>query len=243
MDLGYNTLMPIIVGFLAQLVDGSVGMGYGVISSSIYLSFGLTPAVASATIHTSEVFSTLSSSISHLRFGNVDKDFVKMLACTGIVGAVIGAVTISTLNLPSITKAVRMYLVVVGVIILLRGFGLNIVLKKLNIYLLGLVGGFLDAVAGGGWGPIVTSTLIMNGREPRTSIGTANTSEFFVTFSQFIVFMLLIGPVFVVTAFLQAIGAVVASPIAAYICKRIDRKALTIIVSVAMIALNLVKVL
>lgn len=236
------SVFPVLVGFLAQLVDGAVGMGYGVVSSSIYLSLGLTPAVASATVHTSEVFSTLSSGIAHLKAGNVDRDFVKKLVCTGIVGAVVGAVTVSTLNFPSITKLVRMYLIVIGIIILLRAFGLNIVLRKLNTHLLGLFGGFLDAVGGGGWGPVVTSTLIMNGREPRISIGTANTSEFFVTFSQFVVFMLLVGPTFVVTALLQAVGAVIASPIAAYACKRIDRKVLTCTVGVAMVALNLVKV-
>lgn len=237
------SVFPVLVGFLAQLVDGVVGMGYGVISSSIYLSLGLTPAVASATVHTSEVFSTLSSGIAHLKAGNVDKDFVKKLVCTGIAGAVVGAVTISILNIPSIVKIVRGYLFIVGAIILLRAFGLNIVLKRINIPFLGLVGGFLDAVGGGGWGPIVTSTLIMNGREPRISVGSANTSEFFVTFAQFIVFMVLVGPVFVVTALLQALGSVVASPIAAYICKRIDRKALTSVVGLAMIVLNLVKIL
>ncbi|MEM3951822.1 MAG: sulfite exporter TauE/SafE family protein [Nitrososphaerota archaeon] len=163
--------MIFVFGFFAELIDGSLGMGYGIISNSLLLSLGLSPALASATVHTAEIFTTLASGVSHFKFGNVDKKLFIDLVVPGLFSAVIGAYFL--VNFPStiIRKLVSFYLIIMGGVIILRAFKINIFFKKVNVKSLACVGGFLDAVGGGGWGPIVTSTLIANGQNPKKIIG------------------------------------------------------------------------
>ena len=171
------------VGFIAQLVDGAVGMAYGVISTSVLLAFGVPPAQASATIHAAECFTTGASGASHLLHKNVDWQLFFRLAPAGVVGGVLGAYLLTGFDPTFIKAVVIAYLGVLGVYMLTRA------LRELkdepphlkHVVPIGVVGGFLDASGGGGWGPIVTSTLIVRGDHPRRSIGSSSLSEFFVT--------------------------------------------------------------
>jgi uncharacterized protein len=171
------------VGFFAQLVDGAVGMAYGVISSSVLLAFGVPPAQASATIHAAECFTTGASGISHLAHRNVDWRLLARLAPAGIVGGVAGAYLVTGFDPTFIKAVVVAYLGGLGLYLLARAIrGLKEEPPHLNhVVPLGVVGGFLDASGGGGWGPIVTSTLLGRGHAPRYVIGSVNTAEFFVT--------------------------------------------------------------
>ncbi|MEQ1618629.1 MAG: sulfite exporter TauE/SafE family protein [Terricaulis sp.] len=171
------------VGFFAQLVDGAVGMAYGVISSSVLLFFGVPPAQASATIHAAECFTTGASGLSHITHRNIDWRLFFRLAPAGIVGGVIGAYLLTGFDPTFIKAVVVAYLGAMGLLMLWRALGpqkeepphLN------HVVPLGVAGGFLDASGGGGWGPVVTSTLLGRGHAPRYVIGSVNAAEFFVT--------------------------------------------------------------
>ena len=219
------------VGFLAQLVDGAVGMAYGVISSSVLLAFGVPPAQASATIHAAECFTTGASGVSHLAHRNIDWRLLARLAPAGIVGGVVGAYLLTGFDPTFIKAIVIAYLGILGVYMLTRAIrGLRDEPPHLNhVIPLGVVGGFLDASGGGGWGPIVTSTLLGRGHAPRYVIGSVNTAEFFVTVAitaAFIWTMLtgrleLEGGAASAIASLAGlvIGGVVAAPLAGYVTK------------------------
>jgi uncharacterized membrane protein YfcA len=176
-------LLFAFVGFLAQIVDGALGMAYGVISSTVLLAFGVPPAAASASVHTAEVFTTAASAGSHARHRNVNWKLLAPLAAGGCVGGAIGAFVLTSVEGSDIKPFITAYLAIMGVMILWRGWKA----RKPSPFprkwspALGLVGGFLDAVGGGGWGPTVTSAMVGSGAEPRISIGTANTAEFFVS--------------------------------------------------------------
>jgi len=176
-------LLFLLVGFLAQAVDGALGMAYGVISSTVLLSFGVPPAVASASVHTAEVFTTAASAGSHAVNRNVNWRLFAPLALGGIIGGAAGAFVLTAIDGNLIKPWITAYLGVMGLVILWRAIrGVNA--RQFPIRWaspLGLIGGFLDAVGGGGWGPTVTSTLVASGDDPRRAIGTANTAEFFVT--------------------------------------------------------------
>jgi len=173
----------LLVGFFAQLVDGAVGMAYGVISSSVLLAFGVPPAQASATIHAAECFTTGASGASHMAHRNVDWKLLMRLAPAGVVGGVIGAYLLTSFNVDFIKAVVIAYLGILGVFLLIRALSKpkddEPHLK--HVVPLGVAGGFLDASGGGGWGPIVTSTLLGRGHAPRYVIGTVNSAEFIVT--------------------------------------------------------------
>jgi uncharacterized membrane protein YfcA len=236
----FETLVFIfIVGFLAQLIDGALGMAYGVTSNSFLLSLGFAPAVASATVHTAEVFTTLASGISHLKLGNVDKKLFINLALPGSLTAIIGAYLLVNFPTGIIKDLVAVYLILMGGVIILRGFGRNIFFRKVNVRLLAGIGGLLDAMGGGGWGPVVTSTLIANGEDPKKTIGSVNLSEFFVTITQSMTFFILLGIVKPEAVIALLIGGVVAAPLAAYICRKAPTKTLLILVGLLIITLNI----
>jgi uncharacterized membrane protein YfcA len=220
-----------VVGFLAQLIDGAVGMAYGVISSSVLLAFGVPPAQASATIHAAECFTTGASGASHLVHRNVDWKLFFRLAPAGVVGGVIGAYLLSGFDATFIKAVVTAYLGVLGVFMLGRAIaGPKEEPPHLkHVVPLGVVGGFLDASGGGGWGPIVTSTLLGRGHQPRYVIGSVNSAEFIVTVAISLTFLgtLLTGR-FVLEGGLVAggaalagliIGGLIAAPLAGYVTK------------------------
>jgi hypothetical protein len=234
-----DVIIFILVGFLAQMIDGTLGMAYGVSSTSFLLTLGLTPAVASASVHTSEVFTTLASGLSHLKVGNVDKRLLKRLLIPGSVSAVVGAYLLVNVPLQLIKPAVQVYLGTMGVAILLRARGVNLFMRRLDQRGLAILGGFMDAVGGGGWGPIVTSTLIANGEEPKTAIGSVNAAEFFITISQSITFLLLLGLQNLTIILGLLAGGVVAAPLGAILCKKAPRRGLMLLVGALILCLSL----
>ncbi len=221
----------LLVGFVAQLIDGAVGMAYGVISSSVLLAFGVPPAQASATIHTAECFTTGASGASHMLHKNVDWKLFWRLAPAGVVGGVIGAYLLTGFDPTFIKAVVIAYLGVLGVFMLARAIrGPREEPPHLKqVIPVGLVGGFLDASGGGGWGPIVTSTLLGRGHPPRYVIGSVNSAEFVVTVAISLTFLwtLLTGR-FELEGGLVAggaslagliVGGLIAAPLAGFITK------------------------
>lgn len=243
LPLAGNILLFALVGFIAQMIDGALGMAYGVSSNTLLLSLGLPPSIASACVHTAEMFTTAVSGLSHFRAGNVNKTLVLSLIVPGVIGGVTGAYLLTEIPVNIIKPVVSAYLLIMGMVILLKAFWKAQTAEGTpRPLLLALVGGFLDAIGGGGWGPIVTSTLVARGHEPRFMIGSVNTVEFFVTASEAITFLITI-PLFLMDNWPIIIGlllgGVIAAPLAAYICKRLPAKTLMIMVGALIILLSL----
>ena len=235
-----NFIIFALVGFCAQLVDGALGMAYGVTSNSLLLGMGISPAIASASVHIAEVFTSGVSGFSHFRLGNIDKKIFKKLLIPGIIGGVLGAYLLTSVPGKSIKPFIAAYLLIMGVRILWRAikntkFGKT----KTKLFPLGLAGGFFDAIGGGGWGPIVTSTLIANGNHPRFTIGSVNCSEFFVTLAQATTFLVLVKtlPFNIILGLI--LGGILAAPLAAIACKKVPAKKLMFIVGLLIIGLSI----
>ncbi len=218
-----------IAGFLAQIIDGALGMAYGVTSTTILTSFGVPQAIISASVHTAEVFTTGVSGLSHLYMKNIDKQLFIRLVITGVIGAVVGAVLLSNYIDGGVVKPyISAYLLILGMVILLKSFRTR-PQKLINfryVPMLGFVGAFCDAIGGGGWGPIVTSNLIDKGNSPKEIIGTVNTAEFFVTFFCTGVFIFFVGIKAWLCVIGLIVGGVIAAPIGAMIIKYIPPKTL-----------------
>lgn len=222
------------------MIDGALGMAYGVSSNTFLLALGIPPAVSSASVHFAEVFTTGVSGLSHWRLGNVDKSLIGHLAIAGMSGAMLGAYLLSSIDGNAFKPWIAIYLLIMGVMILIKSLRVPAENKVTSHLLpLGLIGGFFDAIGGGGWGPIVTSTLVARGNNPRITIGTVNLVEFFVAFSQSIVFLSTIGlKQWQVTVGLL-IGGVIAAPLAAFITKKIPARPLMRMVGILIILLSI----
>jgi uncharacterized membrane protein YfcA len=236
-----EVLLFVAVGFVAQMIDGAIGMAYGVTSTAVLLSMGVPPATASACVHAAETFTTAASGAAHWRFGNVDRKLLVRLAVPGMIGGAIGAYLLTAVPGETIKPFINAYLLLIGVLIVVKA------LRPLprpqattsHVAPLGFVGGLLDSIGGGGWGPIVTSTLIGQGTTPRFAIGSVNLAEFFVTFTISATFVLTIGlELWPIIAGL-IIGGVIAAPFAAYATKRLPDKILMIIVGCVVAILSL----
>jgi len=233
-------LIYVLVGFFAQMIDGALGMAYGVSSTTFLMSFGISPAVASASVHVAEVFTTATSGISHWRFGNVNKELFKKLAIPGALGAGVGAYVLTSIDGKVIKPYIAAYLIVMGVVIIAKA------VKKMvqftepkRVSLLALFGGFADASGGGGWGPIVTSTLIGRGNNPKLTIGTVNAVEFFVASASSGIFALFIGVTTWNVILGLIIGGMLAAPLGAFITHKINIKWAMILVGTLIIILSL----
>jgi len=232
----------IIGGFLAQLVDGALGMAYGVSATTFLLSFGVTPAAASASVHASEIFTSGVSGLMHLRFGNVRTKLFKKLLLPGILGAIAGAYILSSLeNYGHIIKPiVSAYTLFLGIKILLKAVEKAKKTKPLNrVGPLAFIGAFLDSIGGGGWGPIVTSTLISRGGNPRYTVGSVNLTEFFVTLASSITFITMIGLTHWQVIAGLVIGGCIAAPFGAFITKKLNVKTIMILVGTIVIITSL----
>lgn len=236
-----KVLFFMLVGFIAQIIDGALGMAYGVSSTTFLLGMGVPPAMASSSVHVAEVFTSGVSGLSHLKFGNVNKKLFQSLVLPGVLGVVTGAYVLTTLDEKLIKPFIAAYLMVMGVVIIRKAF------KKVQpevkeakkVALLAVFGGFMDAVGGGGWGPIVASTLISKGHSPRYTIGSVNLAEFFIALAGAGTFVALIGlGNWQIIAGL-VIGGVFAAPFAAYLCKKFKAQTLMIMVGVLIIVLSL----
>lgn len=228
----------ILAGFIAQLIDGALGIAYGVSCSTLLMNFGVPPKISTAAVHTAEIFTTGASGLSHLLMKNVDLKLLLRLVIPGIIGSICGAYLISNIfNGEKIKPYISGYLLILGLIILYKSFYYKskkkVELK--NIELLAIFGGFFDAIGGGGWGPIVTSNIIKQGKSPKKAIGTVNTTEFFIAFSSTGIFLFFIGINSWKIIIGLAIGGILAAPIGAYIIRFITPKFLMFIISITII--------
>jgi len=227
MEMEQSIWFFILVGFIAQTIDGALGMAYGVSSMSMLLSIGIPPAAASASVHAAKVFTNLASGLSHWGFGNVDWNLVKKLAVPGMLGGIIGAFLLTTIPEQILRPFISVYLIAMAVIIFRKVFRKQEDREvRTKLFPLGLIGGFFDAIGGGGWGPIVTSTLLARGNHPRFTIGSVNTAEFFVALLQSLTFILTIGLVHWQIIAGLIIGGVVSAPMAALLVKKIPSQSL-----------------
>lgn len=232
----------LLVGFVAQSIDGALGMAYGVSCNSILLGIGIPPASASAWVHFAQVFTSLASGISHWKMGNVDWKLAKRLLIPGVLGSILGAFLLSNVNGDLVKPAIALYLFVMGIVILRK------VKKKhaskfnrdsRSLPVLATTGGFADAIGGGGWGPIVNSTLVSKGKIARYAIGTGNFVEFFVSLASASTFLFFVKELSLAPVLGLILGGIVAAPFAAYICKLIKPKHLMIGVGVLIILLSI----
>jgi uncharacterized protein len=236
-----DILLFIAVGFAAQLVDGAIGMAYGIVATTLLMSMGVPPAAASASVHASEIFTSAASGAAHWRLGNVDRALVQRLAIPGAVGGAIGTGTLVNMPSAAIRPVVSAYLLVVGLIILRRALTAEKprVAAAKPVGIAGFVGGFLDAIGGGGWGALVTTTLIGWGITPRIAIGSANLAEFFVTAAITSMFVATIGITLWPVIVGLVIGGVLTAPIAAYAARHLPEKPVMILVGVVVSLLSL----
>lgn len=232
-SFGVLDLLPFAAaGFAAQLVDGALGMAFGVISNTLLISLGVAPAAASAGVHTVETFTTCVSGISHIAHRNVDWKLLGRLTLPGMIGAAVGAYLLTQIDAATAKPLVLAYLTIIGLSLVWRGVRYPAHHKPPRIIEpLGLLGGFLDAAGGGGWGPVVTGNLLVQGADPRKTIGTVNTSEFLVTVTSAVTFIAALGlAAFTVATLGLLIGGILAAPIGAWLVKRIPPKPLLVLV-------------
>lgn len=236
----FAALLPFIcVGFAAQLVDGALGMAFGVISNTLLVGvLGVPPALASQRVHIVECFTTATSGISHLIHGNVDKQLFVRLLVPGMVGGILGAYVLTSLDAAVVKPFVMLYLTGIGVYILARGLLYPPKIKEAKLIApLGLFGGFLDAAGGGGWGPVVTSNLLIQGADPRKVVGTVNVVEFFLTLTVSAAFIWHLGFADVAGATLGLlIGGILAAPLGAWAAKHFPPKQMLILVGIVLTA-------
>jgi siroheme synthase-like protein len=241
-ELNNDFLWFMLGGFIAQLIDGALGMAYGVSATTFLLSFGVSPAVASMSVHASEIFTSGVSGLMHLKFGNVNSKLFKNIVLPGVIGSIVGAYLLSEFEEYNtyIKPVVGVYTLILGVIIILKVIRNQQKRKKIkNVGWLASLGGFLDAIGGGGWGPVVSSTLIARGKNPRMVIGSVNLAEFFVSLASSFTFFTLIGGSGWQTILGLILGGVVAAPIAAHFSKKLNVKAMMILVGTIVIIVSL----
>jgi uncharacterized protein len=240
-SMGPEFFIFVLGGFIAQMIDGSLGMAYGVSASTFLMSFGVSPAAASASIHASEIFTSGVSGLSHLKFQNVNKRLFKTLLIPGVLGAIAGAYILSSFEAYNviIRPIVATYTLILGVIIIIKARNIQPKKRKTkNVPALAGFGGFMDSIGGGGWGPIVASTLIARGRSPRYTIGSVNLAEFFVSFASSVTFFTIIGIHYFQIIAGLILGGIIAAPIAAHLVRKLPIKKMLVIVGVVVIIVS-----
>jgi uncharacterized membrane protein YfcA len=241
--LTHEFALYVLAGFVAQLIDGALGMAYGVSASSLLSVFGVSPQVVSATVHAAECFTTGASGISHHAFGNVDRVLFRKLLIPAVIGAVVGAYILTSIDGKVLKPYISVYLVVMGVVIIAKAFT-RVPPRKVTTHLapLGFFGALVDAMCGGGWGPIVASNLIIRGNDTRITVGSVNAVEFFVTLAASITFFLTIGLTHWNIILALAIGGVIAAPLAAWAAKHIPHKPFMVIVGLLIVVINSLRI-
>ena len=228
------------VGLLAQLVDGALGMAFGVTATTVMLSFGIAPAQASAMTHIAEIFTTAASGASHWYHRNIDWTIVKRIALPGVIGGALGATILSNVDGKLIAPFVTIYLALMGVLILaraLRAFP-AVAPTKRGMPAVGFFGGVLDAIGGGGWGPVVTSTLIGGGHMPRQVVGSVNLTEFFVTVVTSATFIVTLGIADLSPVIPLILGGLVVAPFAGYVVKILPARWMMLAVACLILVLS-----
>ncbi len=240
-------LNGVTIGIIAQTIDGAIGMAYGVTATTFMLSQGFSPAIASSSVHIAEIFTTGASGLSHWRLNNINKKLFLSLVFPGIIGGLIGVLILTNIDGKTIKPLISVYLIIMGIYIIAKSVKKNLFEdKKVNIKktsALALTGGALDAIGGGGWGPVVTTTLISSGHEPKKVIGSVNSSEFFVTLFTGFSFAIFIGVVHPELIAGLVLGGVGIAPISAKITTKLPAKLIMIIVGILIISLSLINLL
>lgn len=240
MDFDLAALLPFIaIGFAAQAVDGALGMAFGVISNTLLVGvLGVPPALASQRVHAVECFTTATSGISHLLHGNIDKVLFFKLLIPGMIGGILGAYVLTSLDAEVVKPFVLAYLTAIGLMLLWRGIKYPPQTRPAKVVApLGLIGGFLDAAGGGGWGPVVTSNLLIQGADPRKVVGTVNAVEFFLTVTISVTFIYHLGFADLAGATLGLlIGGIAAAPFGALAAKHIPAKPMLVVVGIVLTA-------
>ena len=231
----------VAIGFAAQLVDGALGMAYGVTASTLLLGMGVTPAVTSATVHAAEGFTTGASAASHHAFGNIDKKLFRRLLLPGILGAALGAWVLTRIEGDVIKPWVAGYLLLMGVVILAKAIrrARPRTDEIKHTAPLGFYGAFIDAIGGGGWGPFVASNLLARGNSLHLTVGTVNAVEFFVTLTASLMFLVSLGLGHWDIVLALALGGVLAAPLGAWLVKRVPKRPLLFLVGLLVIVLSL----
>ena len=235
-----------MIGILAQMIDGAIGMAYGITATSFLLSQGVSPVVVSSSIHIAEVFTTGASGLSHWRLNNIDKKLFLNLIFPGIVGGLFGVFVLNNIDGKLLKPWISLYLLLMGIYIIFKAlkkrvFNNRITAKRITP--LALAGGFIDAVGGGGWGPVVTTTLLSRGHEPKKTIGSVNSAEFFITTSTGFSFAIFVGinePEIIAGLIL---GGIISAPFAAKITTKLPTSLLMIIVGTVIASLSVITIL
>lgn len=237
-------LICVIIGFFAQIIDGSMGMAYGVSCNTFLRSVaGLPAPVASASVHFAEMFTTLASSISHIKFKNFAKDIFLRLLIPGIIGGALGAYLLADLYNSAWDPFIDAYLLIMGFVVLSKLFRKTTKVRKPTNWLmpLALVGGFFDAVGGGGWGPVVTSTMVATDHDPKLTVGSVNAAEFFVTVAESAMFFVVMRGEFLTYTYTilgLIIGGIVAAPFAAWLTRKMPLKVMLALVGTLIVGIN-----
>ncbi|PWJ59181.1 hypothetical protein CLV98_10213 [Dyadobacter jejuensis] len=232
----------LMAGFIAQMIDGALGMAYGVTASTFLLTIGVPPAAVSASVHTSEIFTSGVSGYMHLKFGNVNSKLFKKILIPGVIGAITGAYLVSSLEqyIYIIKPLVALYTLILGILIIQKALKKRVEKRPIKkIGWLAWAGGTLDSIGGGGWGPIVTSTLIARGRHPKYTIGSVNLAEFFVSLASSVTFITLIGFSHWQVVLGLILGGMTAAPIAVSLSRRLPIKTMMILVGTIVIIVSL----
>lgn len=235
-----DLLTYIAIGFAAQLIDGALGMAYGMVASSLLLSLGLPPAVTSATVHAAECFTTGASAASHHAFGNIDRALFRKLLLPGVLGAGLGAYLLASIDGQALTPWVAGYLLLMGVVVVARAIRpIGPARPIAHLAPLGFFGALIDAVGGGGWGPIVSSQLLARGNGLRFTIGSVSAVEFFVTLTASAVFLLTLGLGHWKVVAGLALGGLLAAPLGAWLVRHARPRPMMALVGLVVIALSL----
>jgi len=243
MELGDQFAFFVLVGLAAQLIDGALGMAFGLVSSTILLSLGVPPAAVSASVHTAEIFTTGASGLSHLVMGNIDKRLFWRLTLAGTVGGVLGAYGLTRFPAETIRPLIYAYLFLLSLLILVRALGRWVPKGPVRrVRLLGFVAGFLDASGGGGWGPVATSTLLAHGGAVRTTIGSVNAAEFLVTLSVSLTFLFTVGVQHLDVVLGLLVGGMVAAPLAALFVRHVRERWVLLAVGSLVMAISVYQI-
>ena len=228
------------IGFIAQLVDSSLGMAFGSLSSSLLLSIGFPPQALSATVHMAEIFGGSASAVSHWRMKNLDWALLKKLLVPAIVGAILGAALVTQFNNEALKPWLGIYFIIIGIVIIVKTLYPSLIRAiKTHRETLGFIGGFLDAFGGAGWGEFVSSGLLLRGHEVRSAIGSLVTAEFIVAITVSIIFFSTIGIAYWPVIISMSLGAIAAAPVGALICKKAPVIPLTLCVAAIIIIIGL----
>lgn len=229
----------VAIGFGAQLVDGALGMAYGVVASTLLLGHGVPPVAVSATVHAAECFTTGTSAVSHHAFGNIDRKLFRRLLLPGMCGAAVGAYLLAKADGARLKPWIAGYLLLMGLLILRKAWRAAAPTPvATHVAPLGFFGALLDAIGGGGWGPIVTSHLLARGNPLRMTVGSVNAVEFFVTLTASLVFVLSIGLGYWPIILGLALGGVVAAPLGAWLVSRVPQQPMLLLVGVLVVGLS-----